>query len=181
MIFDAKYDLAINHLKKFETTLPTREFCHAGMDKSPGRVKAITIKAVYDSADLFLKNAEKLYSKQDTPHLAEIYNLLGTVYSYKGDFVKAQNSDTKSLNLFENLGDSTNVNLVTLELGDNYYDQEDFKKPSRSIQEHWIISPGFLIRCICQAVMLISASAYQQSKDIPNALIHAEGSCSYWT
>lgn len=174
LIFDAKYDLAINHLKKFETTLPTRNFAmQAWTNLQAG--KSYYYKAVYDSADLFLKNAEKLYSKlKDTPHLAEIYNLLGTVYSYKGDFVKSTEFRYKSLNLFENLGDSTNVNLVTLELGDNYYDQEDFKKAievySRALNYFTRVSDSVHM----SSGHAYLASAYQQSKDIPNALIHAK-------
>lgn len=168
------YDLALQHLNKYKHSLTLGKIkMNAWSQYHSGEL--YYLKASYDSAASFLIEAIRLYELlRDSANLAASYNLFGSVCSFRGDNVQSAAYRYKALAVYESLGDSSHVNQVKLELGNNYYDQDDFKKAI----ELYSTSIDYFTRTGDSTNMsgahAALASVYQQSKDIDNALVHAK-------
>ncbi len=176
LIEQTRYELALDHLLKYQSSLKTSNIkMQAFVQLHLGEIYYYT--AHYDSAAPHLESCCQLYKVlTDSSSLANAFNMLGSVYSFKGDYVKSAENRFKALSLYEQLGDSSQVNLVKLDLGNNFYDQEDFNKAVEiySSSLEYFQRVGDSVNIAGGHASL--ASAFQQMKDVPNALIHAKAS-----
>ncbi|HAA17130.1 MAG TPA: hypothetical protein DCE41_37620 [Cytophagales bacterium] len=116
---------------------------------------------------VFEKLGDKVFAARAAGNLANVANR-------RGDLIEALEKSLKALRLFEEVGDSESQIFVRYNLGDIYYQQQQFAAAIALYNEILgMIEPGTYPNVVTSAHSALSNSYFSMG-DYPNSLFHAE-------